>query len=153
MRVGMRDVAAGIKEGRPFYIEYLFLNTTEALAEFHDTRGDASGHVIEIGVMDARQDQSMAGSDRMEDKNGENFLVPINLMGGRGGRELTKETIQGQRRSLSVASAGSRRVRTLDRVVPRHEFIDAIDLVIQQAFEHATGASGKDLRASNMARL
>ena len=44
----------------------------------------------------------MAGSDRIEDKNGENILVPINLMGGRGGRELTKETIQGQSRSLSM---------------------------------------------------
>lgn len=55
----------------------------------------------------------MAGSDRMEDKNGENILVPINLMGGRVGRELAKETIQGQLCSLSVASAGPGRTRTL----------------------------------------
>lgn len=102
MRVCMRNVAASIKEGRPFDIEHLFLNTTEALAEFRNMCGDTSGHVIEIGIMRAWQDQRMAGSDRIEDKNGENILVPINLMGARGGRELTKETIQGQRRSLSM---------------------------------------------------
>ena len=56
MRVGVRDVAAGIKEGRPFDIEHLFLDTTEALAEFHNVRGDTSGHIIEIGIMRARQD-------------------------------------------------------------------------------------------------
>lgn len=102
MRVGMRDVAAGIKEGSPFDIEHLFLDMTEALAELHNMRGDISGHVIKIGIMRARQDQSMAGSDRIKDKNGENIIVPIDFMGGRGGRELTKETIQGQLRSLSM---------------------------------------------------
>ena len=102
MRVGMRNVATRIKEGHPFDIEHLLLDTTEALAEFHDMRSDTSGDVLEIGIMRARQDQGMAGSDRIEYKNGKEILVPINLMRGRGGRELTKETIQRQRRSLSM---------------------------------------------------